>query len=205
METANMTHWSVQRALPYILLCAAAVGLTASLALTYDKLQLLHDPAYHPNCNLSPVLSCQSVMDKPQASTFGLPNSVFGLVAYSGLGMFSLALLAGAQLRRWFWIAAQIGITAGMISVLYLIYESAFRLHTICPWCFCVWMVTIPAFWAMTVRNLREGVFGRLHKHFGVSFERCVEQCPGDLLGLGYVCVLGLLLIKFWYYWRTLL
>ena len=197
--------WSLQRALPYILFGCSLFGIAASFALTYDKLQILQNPAYVPNCNLSPILSCKSVMETPQSSLFGVPNSVYGLVAFGMLNMFSIVLMAGATVKRWLWQLVQVGILGAMAGVAYLIFESAFRLHTICPWCFGVWLTTIAMFWAVTVRNLREGVFGYPHRRLGHHVAKRVEQCPGDLLAAGYVLVFGVLIIKFWYYWKTLL
>src|SRR5579862_1965770 len=151
-------YTAVQRTLPLVLLFGSLAGLAASLTLTYDKLQLLRDPSYHTNCNLSPVLSCESVMKTPQASILGVPNSVYGIVLFSMLFAFSLVLLSGAPLKRWLWLLMQAAATGGLGFVAYLVFESAFRLHTICPWCLCVWCVTIPIFWSVTIRNIREGV-----------------------------------------------
>ena len=40
--------WTVQRVLPYLLFACSVIGLLASLALTYDKIQVLHNPSYVP-------------------------------------------------------------------------------------------------------------------------------------------------------------
>ena len=44
--------------------------------------------------------------------------------------------------------------------MIWLIGQSIFVLGTLCPWCMLVWLVTIPLFWVVTLRNAREGVFG---------------------------------------------
>lgn len=144
-------------------------------------------------------------MKKPQASVLGIPNSVFGLIMFGMLFMFSLTLLAGAVVRRWLWAVIELGALAGVIFMHYLFFESAFRLHTICPWCFGVWTVTIPVFWVITIRNLREGVFGYPHKKLGKAVTQCIEEHHVDLLVLWYLIILTILLVKFWYYWKTLI
>ncbi len=199
------TPGKLQRILPYILLVGSIVGLIASFALVYDKLQILHNPAYRPNCNLSPILSCESVMNAPQASIFGVPNPVFGLVLFGMLAMLALCLLAGARLQRWLWAIVQVMASLGLGFMAYLIFESAWRLHTICPWCFGVWMITIPIFWGVSVRNLREGVFGYPHRRLGKAAAGLIEEHPLDVLILMYLIVFGIIAIKFWYYWKTLL
>ena len=41
----------------------------------------------------------------------------------------------------------------------YLITQSIFVLGTLCPWCMVTWLVAIPGFWVVTLRNLSAGVF----------------------------------------------
>ena len=64
-------------------LIAGVVGLTAAVTLTVEKIELLINPAYVPSCSINPVLSCGSVMVTPQASAFGFPNSLIGIVAFT--------------------------------------------------------------------------------------------------------------------------
>lgn len=197
------THgWTWQRALPYVLLVASIVGLLASFSLTYDKIQVLQNPHYKPLCNLNPVLSCGSVMKTTQASLLGVPNTVFGLMAFSGLATISLVMLAGATFKRWMWLVAQAVATAGVVFMHYLFFQAVFRIHAICPWCFGVWMVTIPTFWGITVCNIRAGYFvqNRWSRRIGTF----VNRYSTDLLVLWYFVIIGTLLVKFWYYWSTL-
>ncbi len=188
-----------QKALPYVLLVCSVIGLIASFALTYDKIHVLQNPAYKPACNLNPVLSCGSVMKTSQASLLGVPNTVFGLMAFSMLAMFSLTLLAGATFKRWLWLAGQGMAAIGIIFMHYLFFEAVFRIHAICPWCFGVWMITIPIFVGITMYNIRMGYVGTS------ATVRFVDKYANDLLVLWYLIIFVILLIKFWYYWSTLL
>ena len=194
-----------QRALPWVLLVAGVVGLIASFCLTYDKIQVLQDPSFKAGCNLNPVISCGAVMKTPQASTFGIPNSMFGMVAFSALSMFALALLAGAAFKRWLWVAAQVAAVVGILGMHYLFFEDVFRIHAICPWCFSVWMVTIPAFVGITVYNIRHKYLGA--DRFAVTAWAAgfVSKYANDILVLWYLVIFAILLGKFWYYWRTLI
>ena len=49
---------SWQQSLPYVLLVGGAIGLIASFSLAYDKVKVVANPHYIPNCDLNPVLSC---------------------------------------------------------------------------------------------------------------------------------------------------
>lgn len=194
-----------KKALPVVLLIGGIIGLAASFALTYDKIHLIQDPSYQPGCNLNPVLSCQSVMSQPQAMVAGVPNTLFGLIAFSMLITLSLTLMAGATYKRWLWQAAQAMATAGVIFMHYLFYQSIFTIHAICPWCFVVWMITIPVFFGITIYNLRTGNLPVDRYKPIRATAQFVDRYSTDLLVLWYVIIFGVLLVRFWYYWRTLL
>ncbi len=65
------------------ILIAGVVGLAAALTLTVEKIEILINPDYVPSCSINPVLSCGSVMVTPQASAFGFPNPLIGIVAFT--------------------------------------------------------------------------------------------------------------------------
>lgn len=189
--------------LPYILIAAGVIGMLASSVLTYDKIQVLTDSSYDPPCNINPVLSCGSVMATEQASLFGMPNTIFGLVAFSMLFTFGCLLAGGAKVNRFIWIGAQLAATAGVVFMHYLFFQGVYRINAICPWCFVVWMVTIPTFWYITLYNLRMGhirLSGRLHR-----LPAFLQRHHGDILVLWYLAIFGILLERFWFYWSTLL
>ena len=116
MEAAKTTaRLTWQRALPYVLVIGGIIGLIASATLTYDKIHVLADPNYQPGCNLNPVLSCGSVMKTSQASLFGVPNSVFGVLAFSALTVFGLLLIRGQTFSRRSWLIVQAVATVGVV------------------------------------------------------------------------------------------
>jgi hypothetical protein len=144
-------------------------------------------------------------MNSKQASIHGIPNPFFGLIIFSMLLMFALALLAGATVKRWLWQAAQAAATIGVIFMHYLFFEAAFQIHSICPWCFVTWMVTIPVFFGVTMYNIRMGYLGHSRFKYSKKLGDFVHRHPNDILLLWYLIIFGILLIKFWYYWKTLL
>lgn len=186
--------------LPYILLFGSIVGIIAAFALTYDKIQVLHDANYKPSCNLNPVLSCGSVMKSNQANLFGMPNTIYGLMGFSALATISGLLIMGVRLPRKAWFGIQAGVTAGLAFVIYLFFQGVFRIHAICPFCFLIWITMPPMFWYTTVYNLREKY---IPSPAGVR--TFVLKHHGDILLVWYLVFFGILLAKFWYYWSTLL
>jgi uncharacterized membrane protein len=175
------------RLLPWLLLLGGLIGLAASAVLTVEKIAILRDPAYVPSCSVNPVLSCGSVMTKPQAEAFGFPNPLLGIAGFAVVATVGAALLAGATFRRWFWLGLQVGVTFGAGFVHWLIFQSIYRIGALCPYCMVVWAVTIPIFWYVTLHNLR-----RRFTYHGVA------------LTLWFVLVLTLITEHFWSYWRTL-
>ena len=86
---------------------AGVVGLAAALTLTVEKIEILINPDYVPSCSINPVLSCGSVMITPQASAFGFPNPLIGIVSFTVVlvtGVLALAKVEAAALvlgRAW--------------------------------------------------------------------------------------------------------
>lgn len=194
---------TLKKALPYIFVMAGVIGLIASFALTYDKLQVLKNPAYHPSCNISPILSCGSVMKTQQASVLGVPNTIFGLMAFSVLITLGVVLLAGATLKRWLWLVINIGVFGGFVFFLYLYFQAVFRIHAICPYCFAVWLIVPPLLWYTTLYNLGAGNIKA--RFIRPKAKGWLRKHHGDLLLVWYLLFLGVLLVRFWYYWKTLI
>lgn len=194
---------TLKQTLPYIFLIAGVIGIIASFALTYDKIQVLKNPAYDPSCNISPILSCGSVMKTEQANLLGVPNTIFGLISFSMLTMLGIVLLAGATLKRWLWLAINAGALGGFIFFIYLYFQAVFRIHAICPYCFVVWLIVPPVVWYTTLYNLKEGNLKA--KRIKPRIKNWLQRHHGDLLLTYYLVFFAILLNRFWYYWKTLI
>ena len=185
------------------MLIAGIIGCVVSFALTYDKIQVIKNPAYRPSCSINPILSCGSVMKTKQANLLGVPNTIFGLIGFSMLSAFGLALLAGAQFKRWLWNLINAGALAGFVFFVYLFFEGVFRIHAICPFCFVIWMIMPPVLWYVTLYNVREGNIKA--QFISQRVKTWLFRHHGDVLAVWYVLIFLVLLTKFWYYWKTLL
>jgi uncharacterized membrane protein len=203
MTKPHKTKLTLEKVLPFILIVVGVIGMLASFVLTYDKIQVLTDPNYDPGCNINPILSCGSVMKTEQASLLGVPNTIFGLVGFSMLLTFGFLLAAGAQVKRWIWLCAQAAASVGVVFMHYLFFQGVYRINAICPWCFVVWMIVIPAFWYITLYNLRQKNLvlpTRL-----AALVPFVQKNHGNILLVWYLAIFGILIHQFWYYWSTLL
>lgn len=143
--------------LALFLIVAGAIGFAAAFALTLDKFHLLEDPRAQLSCNFSVLIGCSTNLSSPQGSVFGFPNPLIGIAGWSVVMTIGAAILARARLARWFWICMNVGLAGALALVIFLIAQSIFVLDVLCPWCMVTWIVTIPAFLAVTLHNLAAG------------------------------------------------
>jgi len=203
LGAGHLPRRTASAGLSWLLIAAGLLGLVAAFVLTVEKIALLSDPNYVPSCSINPVLSCGSVMITPQAEVFRFPNPLIGIVAFTVVLATGMALRAGATLARWYWLGLQIGLTAGIVFVHWLIFQSLYRIGALCPYCMVVWAVTIPLFWYVTLHNTRTG-----HLHLPSGARRAVDTLAayhGVVLTGWYLLVTALIAVRFWTYWSTLL
>ncbi|WP_341954440.1 vitamin K epoxide reductase family protein [Salinibacterium sp. TMP30] len=144
-------------ALAIFLIVAGLMGLWASFQLMVEKIVSLENPEAALSCDFSIVVQCAKNLGSAQGAVFGFPNPVLGLIGFTAPLVVGAAILAGARFNSWFWVSFNLGIAGAFAFCLWLAYQSIFNLSTLCPWCMVVWSVTIPMFWAVTLRNLKVG------------------------------------------------
>ncbi|EME96949.1 vitamin K epoxide reductase family protein [Streptomyces mobaraensis NBRC 13819 = DSM 40847] len=145
------------RALAWLLVGAGTLGLLASFQITVDKIHLAENPGFRPACSINAVVSCTHVMLSDQASVFGFPNPLIGLVAYAVVVALGVVLLTGARLPRWCWLGLNLGTLAGAVFCMWLMSQALYVIGALCLWCCLAWAVTIALFWYTTAHNLRHG------------------------------------------------
>ena len=188
--------------LAWIYVVGGALGLAAAFVLTLEKIELLKDPAHQLSCSLNPVLSCGSIIGSDQASAFGFPNPFIGIAGFSVVITIGMAIFAGAKFKKWFWQGLQIGSLLGVIFVHWLIHESLYEIGALCLYCMLVWSVTMPIFWYTTLRNINEGDLIMVKSE---SLKKFIFDHHLDILVSWYVIVIVLILVRFWYYWSTVI
>ena len=190
------------RRLGLLLVLGGALGLLAAMVLTVERFRLAQDPSYVPSCSLNPVLSCGSVMTTPQAALFGFPNPLLGIAAFAVVTTVGALLLSGVSLPRWIALGLQAGLTAGAVFVAWLISQSLWSIHALCPYCMVVWAVVIPMFWTVTADTLARGVLPVPPRARGAVAALADYRL---LLTVGtYALVAVLVAVEFWDYWSSL-
>ncbi len=151
-----------------------------------------------PSCSINPVLSCGSVMITPQASVFGFPNPLIGIVGFTVVvvtGVLAVAESSPAALvlgRAWL-----IGTLLGVVFVHWLIFQSLYRHRRAVP-------------------VLHGGVGGDHPAVRGGGVDRAAPagRQPGgpgalqwrwSIVALWFTAVILMILVRFWNYWSTLI
>jgi len=187
----------------WAVLIAGVVGLAASLTLTVEKIDILINPSYRPSCNLNPILSCGSVMVRPQASVLGFPNPLLGIVAFTVVLVTGVLAVSKVALPQWYWVGLLIGTLAGVGFVHWLIFQSLYRIGALCPYCMVVWVVTISLLVvvaSIVFRPLLESGTSRVS-----AVGRVFYQWRWSFATLWFTAVFLLIMVRFWNYWSTLL
>ncbi|WP_313674954.1 vitamin K epoxide reductase family protein [Mycolicibacterium sp.] len=188
----------VGRASAWVVLIAGIVGLIASSTLLVEKIEMLKDPAFVPSCSINPVLACGSVIGTPQASVFGPPNPLFGIIAFTLVIVTGVLALTRVGLPRWYWVGLTIGTGVGLAFVHWLAFQSLYRIGALCPYCMVVWSVTVPLFAVVAAIAFRPAIESN-------PVANAVYQWRWPLVVLWFTGLLLLILVRFWDYWSTLI
>lgn len=146
----------------WALIVSGAVGLIGAVALLMERLALLGDASYIPQCNVNDVLSCGSVIESWQASVIGdLPNPVLGIIGFPIVIVTGVVVLAGARLPDWYWGAFLGGTLCAVAFIHWLAWQSFFVIGALCPYCMVVWLATMCTLAAILVAMAAQGHYSR--------------------------------------------
>ncbi|CAN5205427.1 vitamin K epoxide reductase family protein [soil metagenome] len=179
-----------QLALGLLLFIGGVIGLIAAFTLTWDKLEILKNPDYVPNCDVGSFISCSNIMKSAQAEVFGFPNPLIGLMAFPFVIFMGVLVLSKVRLPELIWSGFQVGVILGAVFVHWLIYQSLFEIKFLCPYCMVVWAMVTPIFFYVTRRNLQAWAPGS-----GVT--RFLTNWHGLIVSLWFVAVAGGIVLRF--------
>ncbi len=150
-----------RRAAYWVLLVASAVALLAAFTLSMEEIRLMKDPDAILSCSFNLVFNCATVMQTWQAQVFfGIPNMFIGLMAFPVLITVAVAALwGGAQFKKGFLKAMNIGVLLGTIFAYWLFFNSLYVIQVLCPWCLVVTTACTLMLAATTHLGLRENIW----------------------------------------------
>jgi uncharacterized membrane protein len=184
---------------PWLLLFSGIIGLFAAFTLTQDKISILEDPNFVPSCSINPVLSCGSVIVTEQASIFGFPNPIIGLITYSVVITLAVLLLSRVVLPSWIWLGLNLGSLGGIAFVIWLVFQSLYVIDALCPYCMVAWVGTILIFWISTAENAKAGRFTRSGSPGFIS--EIFSSLRWVFIGSTFLVILALIFINWMDFW----
>ena len=182
------------RAKPFgwFLVIAGGIAWLASFTLVLERLELYKNPDATVSCDVNSWISCGDVMKTPEAALLGFPNPFIGVVAFAVVITTGVVVLAGARMARWYWIALQAGVTAGMALVGWFWFTAVYVLAILCPYCMVVWAMMIPLFVWTTVRNVIHGAIPA-----PPAVRKFLADWAWVIVGLAYLATLASIFFKF--------
>ena len=178
----------------------AAIGIVASTELVLSEMAVLADPDAQLSCNINPLIGCGNFLQTGQGHVlFGIPNGLFGMLAYAALAAVGVVLAAGARLPRWFWLFLLAGVWGSALFVLWFMSVSFFVVHALCPFCLIIWLVTIPLVTQTTARAVQGG-----HLRVGERLGGVLVRERWVLTVVLYVLLAGAILVAYWESWAML-
>lgn len=186
---------------PIALIVFGIMGWVASFGLTLERLAVAVDPNHATACDISPFISCKSVMLSEQAALLGFPNPLIGLAAFFAPVVIGFAILAGAKFAGWFWNLFLLGHLFALAFVLWLFSQSVFVIGSLCIYCMVAWTATIPLFWSILGHNLKEGYLGIKAMPAG----EVIYDWAWVITVMSYLALISVIVVQFWNFWPTLL
>ena len=202
MSNQDNTIESPSKRFATTLIWTGILGLIAAFALTVERIHLAEFPTEALSCDLSPFISCGSVMKTPQSRLFGFANPIIGLVAFMAPVVVGFAVLAGARFAAWFWRVFFAGVTMGFIFVIWLFTQSVFVIHVLCPYCMVAWVAMVPLFWRVFLHSAAEGIIDVPVKTVGF-FVRWADSAWVFTLITELIAIVTIVL-AFWSQWPSL-
>jgi uncharacterized membrane protein len=179
------------------MLATGIAGLAAAFTLTVEKFHLLQNPDAVLSCSINLVLNCTAVMQTWQASVFGFPNSLIGLMGYAVVITVAIAGLSGVKFPKKFLVAATIGYGLGLVFAYWLFFQSVFVIQVLCPWCLIVTFVTTIIFETLLRYNLRENVFNLSQSTHKKVLEWLKRDYDKLAVAIWIVLMIAIVFIKF--------
>jgi uncharacterized membrane protein len=175
-----------------VMLLGGIAALIAAFVLTLEKFHLYENPDAVLSCSFNLVLNCGQVMQTWQASVFGFPNMLIGMVAFPVIVTMALAALVGVKFPRWWLVLANVGFFLGMVFAYWLFFSSVYVIQVLCPWCLIVTTATTLIFSSMLHYNLKENIFG-FKKKLNDRIQRFLKGGFHQMIVLAWIALMVVL------------
>jgi uncharacterized membrane protein len=158
-ESGTVERLRQYRKTYWAMLVSSTLSLIASLVLSYDAVKLAGTPSSKLSCDINAIVSCGKVAKSWQSSLLGFPNSFIGLMLEPVVMTVAIAGLSLVLFPRKFMRVAHVGYGLGLLFAFWLLSQSLFVIHALCPWCLLVTISTVTVFSTITRVVILENVW----------------------------------------------
>jgi uncharacterized membrane protein len=158
-ETGTVERLRQYRKTYWAMLVSSTLSLIASLVLSYDAVKLAGAPTSKLSCDINAIVSCGKVAKSWQSSLLGFPNSFIGLMLEPVVMTVAIAGLSLVAFPRKFMRVAHVGYGLGLLFAFWLLSQSLFVIHALCPWCLLVTISTVTVFSTITRVSIFENIW----------------------------------------------
>lgn len=177
----------------------AVIGLSASVILSIEKVEMLMEPSHIASCSLSPIVACSPVIASPQASAFGFANSFIGIFGFTAVLTVGMTILAGAtRLSRVWWRTLLGGIVFGAGFCTWLFSQGVFNIGKLCLYCMLVWLVTFALLWLVAAHSV-----ANKYVNFGGTLNEILLH-KYELITATYTLIFMSIIYRWLDYWLSL-
>lgn len=178
-----------------ILTIGAGIGLIAAFLQTIEKLVLLQNKDAVLPCNISSIFNCSTVLNAPQSSLFGFPNSLICIVIFTLLMSVGIVGLTKSRLTRKTLYGIQALALFMLTFALWFLFTSTYVIGSICLFClvcFTGLLLLNGALWRLNFSG--NSAKGKLR-----IFERMTEQGLDILLWVSLAILVLFIIIQRFY------
>lgn len=171
-------------------LISSLIALVVSFILAAETLYLARHPNALLSCDVNMKVSCSTVAQSWQSEIvhlghLAIPNAFLGIAAES---VFVTIAVIGLIIRmpRWFTLCTWIGSLCAFMYAYWLLYQSAFVIQALCPWCLLLMFSTTLQFMSFTHATVTVSGWGLRHSWM-YTYYRLHLDLMFDLLWVGLI------------------
>lgn len=143
-----------------VIAIGASLGLVAAFIQTIEKLILLENKNTVLSCNLNDIFNCSTVLNAPQSSLFGFPNSLICIVIFTLLLTIGIIGMTQSRLSKKFLCYIQCLAIFMLLFALWFLFTSTYIISAICIFClicFVGLLLINAALWRLNFSGIQEG------------------------------------------------
>lgn len=155
-----MKHFTFQNIVLGTILIFSLTGLWAAFTLSIEKVHYLETLTTSSTCSISSAINCATVMNNPQASVLGFPNSFMGIAGYMATLVIAFVGILAKVENKWLWRFSLLGSFGAFVFSYWLVTQSIFSIRTLCPYCLLSAISSTNIFFGFLVLGMKENILG---------------------------------------------